>query len=154
MSIEFIRPTLSQDRRIAPRLRIIQHHRLLKQLEAIHLLNGASRCLDTVEDDKRLPLGLQVLLGDYLDDVAIFLEDLLQSFLQLVDLDAFFEVADLDYSRIRAVSRLDLRPTQVKGPSMTTSTTTTSWCARPDVGKGFHEHRHWKMGTSRQQSGL
>lgn len=95
MSIKFLRTSLSQDRRIAPRLRIIQHHRLLEQFEAIHLLDGASCRINRVKDNERLALGLQVFLGDYLDDGTIFLEDLLQSFFQLVDLDAFFKIADL-----------------------------------------------------------
>lgn len=95
MSLQLILSTLPQNCRIAPRFREIQHHRLIKELEPINLINGIRSRLNTIEDDKRLALGLQVSLRDDVDDVAIFREDFFKRFFQLVDFDSFFEVADL-----------------------------------------------------------
>ena len=95
MNLQFILPTLSQNRRIAPRLGEIQHHRLIKEVEPIDLINGIRSRLNAVEDDKCLALGLQIGLRDDVNDVAIFREDFLKRFFQLVDFDSFFEVADL-----------------------------------------------------------
>lgn len=58
MSLQFIISTLTQDRRITLRLRVIQDHRLIEELKAIHILNSAGRGLDAIEDNERLPLGL------------------------------------------------------------------------------------------------
>lgn len=95
MHLQLIRPSLSKHSSVTPRLRIIQHHRLLKQLEPINLINRARRRVRTVKYDKRLSLCLQVAFRDDLDDVAIFRENLLQGFLELVDFDPFFQIADL-----------------------------------------------------------
>lgn len=77
MSLQFIISALAQDRRITLRLRIVQDHRLIEKLEAIHILNSAGRGLHAIEDNERLPLGLQVLFGDNLNDIAEFREYLL-----------------------------------------------------------------------------
>lgn len=95
MNLQLIRAPLTKHRSIAPRLRVIDDHGFLKELEAIDLVDGAGGGVDAVEDDKRLPLRLQVRLRDDLDDRAVFREDLVEGFLELVDFDAFFEVADL-----------------------------------------------------------
>lgn len=95
MRLQLITTTLSQNRRIAPRLRIIQHHRFLKQLEPINLLDSVRSRLNIVKDDEGLALGLEVGFGDYLDDGAIFSEELFQGFFEVFDFDAFLEIADL-----------------------------------------------------------
>lgn len=95
MNLQLVSPSLAQNRRVTARLRIIQNHRLLKQVKAIDLLNSVRGGVHAVEDDERLALGLQVRLGDDLEDVAIFGEDLFEGFLELVDLYPFFEVANL-----------------------------------------------------------
>lgn len=95
MNLELISPSLAQNRRVAPRLRVVQNHRFLKQVEAIDLFDGVRGRLDVVEDDERLALGFQVRLGDDLEDGAIFGEDLFEGDLELVDFYPFFEVADL-----------------------------------------------------------
>lgn len=95
MRLQLIATALSQNRRIASRLRIIQHHRLLKQLEPINFLNSVRSRFYIVEDNECLALGFEVGFGDYLDDSAIFGEELFQGFLEVVNFDAFLEVADL-----------------------------------------------------------
>lgn len=89
MRLQLITTALSQNRRIAPRLRIIQHHRFLKQFEPINFLNSVRSGLNIVEDDEGLALGLEVGFGDYLDDGAIFGEELFERFFEVVDFDAF-----------------------------------------------------------------
>lgn len=97
MRLQLITTALSQNRRIAPRLRIIQHHRFFKQFEPINFLNSVRSGLNIVEDDEGLALGLEVGFGDYLDDGAIFGEELFERFFEVVDFDAFLEVAYLDF---------------------------------------------------------
>lgn len=71
-------------------------HGLLEQLEALDLLDGAEGRLGLVEDDKGLALGLEVRLGDDVDDVAVLGEDDLEGLAQRLRLDALLEVADVD----------------------------------------------------------
>lgn len=82
--------------RITPRLGKRQLHRLVEQLEALHLLNRLLRALHAVEHNERLALRLQVRLRDNVDDLAIFGEQLGQRFFELGDFDVLFEVADVD----------------------------------------------------------
>lgn len=80
---------------VALRLRIIQRHGLVEEIEPLNLVYSERRGLHTVENDECLPLCFQVLLGDDVDDVAIVAENVAKSLLQLFDFDALFEVSDL-----------------------------------------------------------
>lgn len=95
MSLQLLRAAFARNSSITPRLRIIQDHRLLKKLESIHLINSAGRSLDTVKDNERLTSGLQGVPRNDLDHISELGEDFLEGFLQLVDLDAFFQVPNL-----------------------------------------------------------
>lgn len=88
MSLQFIISTLTQYRSVTLCLRIIQDHRLIEEIEAIHLLNSASRGIHAIEDNESLPLGLQILFGDNLNHIAELGEDLLQGDFQLLNLNA------------------------------------------------------------------
>jgi hypothetical protein len=76
MNLKLFRPALSQNGRIAPRFRIVKHHRLIEEFKAVNLIDCARRRFDIVKDNKRLALGLQVCLRDDLHDIAILGEDL------------------------------------------------------------------------------
>jgi len=93
--LQLVRTTLPQHRRIAPRLGVVQDHRLLEELEAVDLLDRAPRRLDVVEHDERLALGPQVRLGHDVYNIAELGEDLLERQLHLVDLHPVVQVADL-----------------------------------------------------------
>lgn len=95
MRLQLILTPLPQNRRITPRPRIIQHHRLLKQLEPINLIDSIRSRLHIVKHDKRLSLSLHIRFRDYVDNGAVFREELRQGFFEVVDFDAFLEVADL-----------------------------------------------------------
>lgn len=96
MDLQLIIPALPQYRSITATARIIKHHGFIEQVEAIDLVDCAGRGVDVVEDDKRLPFCAEVRLGDDFEDRAVFGEELFEGFFQLGDVDAFFEVADLD----------------------------------------------------------
>jgi hypothetical protein len=85
-----------EDGGVAPGSGQRQVHGLLEQLEALDLVDGGLGGLGLVEDDKGLALGLEVGLGDDVDDVAILGEDGAQGFLEDVGLDALFEVAHVN----------------------------------------------------------
>lgn len=85
-----------EDRGIAPGPRQRQVHGLLEQLEALDLVDSGLGGFRLVEDDKGLALGLEVGLGDDVDDVAVLGEDGAQGLLEDVGLDALFEVAHVD----------------------------------------------------------
>lgn len=68
-------------------------HGSAEQLEALDVVDGFLGCVDGVEDDEGLALGLEVGLGYDVDDVAIFGEQLGQGLLELLDLDRLLEVA-------------------------------------------------------------
>ena len=80
---------------ITPRLRVVQDHGLVKELEALHLADCAFGRLDAVEDDECLAFGLHVGLGHQIHDVAVFREDGPQSFLHLIDLDPLVQITHL-----------------------------------------------------------
>src|SRR6266536_1157841 len=82
--------------RITPRLRKLQSHRFLKQFEPLHFIDRLLRTFYAVEDNECLALGFEVGFCDYVDDFAVFGEEFCESFFELVDFDALFEVADVD----------------------------------------------------------
>lgn len=81
MSLQLVRPSFPENRRIAPRLRIIQHHGFLKEFKPINLIDSAGSRVDAIEYDERLALRFQIRLCDDLNDGAIFREDLVEGFL-------------------------------------------------------------------------
>ena len=80
MRLQLILPTLTQHRHITSRLRVIQHHGFIEEFEAIDFVDGASRRLHGVEDNKRLSFRLQVRFRDDFEYRAVFGEDLFQCF--------------------------------------------------------------------------
>lgn len=96
VSLQLVLSTFSQHRRIAPCLGKVQLHRLVEELEAIHLVDGAHRGVDIVENDERLAFGFQVRLGNQIDDVAILGEDLAEGFLELGRFYSLLEVFNVD----------------------------------------------------------
>jgi hypothetical protein len=71
-------------------------HRLLEELEALHIFDGCLRRLRAVENDKGLALGLEVRLGHNVNHVAILGEDGAQGLFERLGLDALLEVAYVD----------------------------------------------------------
>lgn len=80
MHFQLFLSILGQHRNIAPRLGILQHHRLIKQLEPIYFFNRLTRRLDIIKDDKCLSLCFKVALCDDLQYGAVFGEDFGQGF--------------------------------------------------------------------------
>lgn len=78
---------------IAPGASQRDHHRLVEQLEALHLLDGCHGRLRVLEHDKGLALGLQICLGHDIDHVTIFGEDGAQGLLEGFRFDALLEIA-------------------------------------------------------------
>jgi hypothetical protein len=65
----------------------------------LNFFDGFLSRLDAVKNYESLALGPQIGLGDDIYDFAILGEEFSESFLQLVDFDAFFEVADINTRR-------------------------------------------------------
>lgn len=95
MRFEFILRVLPSDGGIAPRLGKVEQHRLLEELEPLNLLDGALGRFHLVEHDEGLALGLEVRLGDEIDDIAVFREYFRQRFFELVDFNPLLQVANL-----------------------------------------------------------
>lgn len=86
-------------RRVAPRPRQRDLHRLVEQVEAVRLVDGLARRVRAVVDDERLPLRLEVRLGHDVDDVAELGEDGAQGLLERPRLDALLEVPHVHAGR-------------------------------------------------------
>lgn len=86
----------AQHSRIAPRAGEGDNHGLLEELEALDLVDGLCSGLWVFKDDKGLALGLEVRLGDNVDNLSIVGEDGGQGLLEGLGLDPFFEVANID----------------------------------------------------------
>lgn len=71
-------------------------HGLVPELEALDVLDGLGDGFGVVVDDKGLALGLEVLLGHDVNDVAIVGEDDLERVDQVGELDALLEVPHVD----------------------------------------------------------
>lgn len=84
------------DRRIAPTLGELDCHRFVVQVEALEHLHGLGGLIGGVVDDEGLTAGLEVLLGDDVDDLAKLAEDLLQAVDERRDLDLLVEVLDIE----------------------------------------------------------
>jgi len=74
-------------------------HGLVKELEALDVVDGGEGGLGGVEDNKGLALGLEVRLGDNVNHVAILGKDGAQGLLERLGLDALLEVADVHPAR-------------------------------------------------------
>lgn len=81
---------------VAPRPRQGHHHGLLKQLEALEIVDGSLSRLGLVKDHKGLALGLEVGLGDDINDISVLGEDGAQGLLEGLWLDALLEIAYID----------------------------------------------------------
>ena len=79
MRFQLLSIPLSFYRSIALRFRIVQHHRLIKQLKALHLFYGASGGFGVFEDDEGLAFGFEVWFDNKIDDISIFGEDFSES---------------------------------------------------------------------------
>lgn len=66
--------------------------RLVEEVEAIGLVDRLERGLGAVVDDEGLTLGLEVRLGDDVDDVAELGEDGVEGGLERLRLDALLEI--------------------------------------------------------------
>lgn len=71
-------------------------HGLIEQLETLDLFDGLKGGLGLFKYNEGLALGLQVRLGDDIDDVSILGEDGSQSGLQSFGLDALLEIPHVD----------------------------------------------------------
>ena len=103
MRLQLIRTALPENRRITPRLRVIQRHGFLEKLKPIDFLNGIRGRLDIIKHNERLSLGFEVGFRDDVDNRAVFREELCQGLLEFLDFDALLEIADLN--RIRDLVR-------------------------------------------------
>lgn len=74
----------------------VYFHRLAVELDLVERLSGVDGGCQRAENDKGLSLHLDVSLGVYCDDVSVLAEDFLQGLLQVVDLDFFVEVVDVE----------------------------------------------------------
>lgn len=88
MSLQLIVSTFTEDGRVTLCLCIFQDHRLIEEIEAIHIFNSASRGIHTIEDNEGLALRLDILFGDNLNHIAEVGEDLLQGDFELFNLNA------------------------------------------------------------------
>lgn len=81
---------------VAPRPRDGHLHRLLEELESVDLLDRILGALQVVKDHEGLALGLEILLGYNVDDIAKLGEDDPQLVDDGFDLDPFFEILHVD----------------------------------------------------------
>ena len=86
----------AQHSRIAPSAGEGDNHGLLKELEALNLVDGLYGGLWVFKDDKGLALCFEVRLGNNVDNLSVVGEDGGQSLLEGLGFDPFFEVADID----------------------------------------------------------
>jgi hypothetical protein len=96
MCVKFFIVTGNLYRLVAPRPRHGEFHRLVEEIESLNLLDGLLRTLWVVEDDKGLSLGLDILPGQDVDDVAELREDDLEGIRECLRLDAFLQVLHID----------------------------------------------------------
>ncbi len=94
--LELLGRAVGRDRRVTARLGYGQAHGLVKQREAVDLVDGLLGARRRVEHDKRLALGLEVRLGDDVDDLAELGKDGAQGGRQGLGLGALLEVLDVD----------------------------------------------------------
>jgi len=95
----------SLHRHVRPRLGKVEMHLLVEDVEPLQFIDRILRRVDRVVDNEGLPLRLDILLRDDVDDVAILGEDLAERLDQKWDFRALVEVADL----ARVVSGLNAR---------------------------------------------
>lgn len=70
-------------------------HLLAEHIKVLKLVDRTLRRIHRVVDDESLAFALQTLLRNDIDDVAIFGEDIAESFDEGWDLDLLVEVSDL-----------------------------------------------------------
>lgn len=96
VGVELLLVARALDSDVAASTRQGEVHGLVEELEALDLLDRFQSRLLVVEDDKRLALGLEIALGDDIDDIAVLGKDDLEGFLERLGLDALFKVAHVD----------------------------------------------------------
>ena len=96
MLLKLLLVTSSLDSRITSRLCERQLHWLVKKLESLNFVDGFLSGIDGVENNECLSLSFQVFLGYDIDNLAVLRENLTECLLQLLDLDALLEVADIN----------------------------------------------------------
>lgn len=64
MRFELVLAPLPLNGSVTLRLRIIQQHRLAKQLKPLNLLYSSLRSFNIVKDDERLTFGFEILFRD------------------------------------------------------------------------------------------
>lgn len=96
VSFKFFLTAIHLDSLVASAARQRDLHRLAEELESINLLNSASCAFGIIENDESLTLGLQILLGNDIDDVAELREYCPQGIRQSLELDALFQVLYID----------------------------------------------------------
>lgn len=86
---------LLQHRRIRPRLRKRQRHRLPKQIKPLQLVDRGLSLLRRAKDYESLASGSDVLFGDDFDDIADGGEDFFDAFYESRNFDLLVDAADL-----------------------------------------------------------
>jgi hypothetical protein len=86
---------LHAHQRVAGRASVLEHQRLVEQLETLDVLDGARGRVDTVEHHEGLSLALQAALSHHLQDCSILAKQCLQRRHQRLELDALIDVTDL-----------------------------------------------------------
>lgn len=95
MHFQFVIAPFPSNRSIASRFRKVQHHRLIEELEPLHLFYRPGSSSRIIEDDESLAFGFEVGLGDEVDDITVLGEYFAEGFFELVDLYSLFEILDL-----------------------------------------------------------
>lgn len=96
MLIEILLSALAFDGGVALGLGKLAFHLLAGELEPVEVFDGLLGGFGVVEDDEGLALAPQALLGDDVDNGAIFGKDLAERLGQVRDFELLFEVFDLD----------------------------------------------------------
>lgn len=96
MKLELLLVASLLNRRVASGAGECEVHGLVEEVEALDFLDGLEGRLGVLEYDEGLALGLQVRLGDDVDDGAVLGEDGVEGDLQGIRLDALLEVAHVD----------------------------------------------------------
>jgi len=96
MRLKILSIPLLLHRSIALCPRIIQYHRLVEQLKALHLFYSAGGGFCIFKNNEGLAPGSEIGFGDKVNDISIFGEDFSEGCCELFDFYAFFEVFDLE----------------------------------------------------------
>lgn len=93
--LKFICVSFVEYSSVTSSLCIVQHHGLVEEVEALHLLYSTPRSVWVVEDDECLSFSFEIRLGNQVDNTAISGEDIGQGLLELINLYALLKIFDL-----------------------------------------------------------